>query len=94
MKREDERILEYLDAEKWATPDIIAQGAFEKVSPGHIRERLYFLSYAGMVAQFGMNSWELAQNGKKYLDGSIDAEHLPTPTVDRVLQGKQVTTSR
>ena len=36
MKREDERILEFLEAYGLATPSLISEEAFRKVSPGHV----------------------------------------------------------
>lgn len=87
MTREDERILEYLDSEEWATPTLVSEHAIKRCSPGHVRERLQLLRYAGLVDRFGENSWELTTKGAGYLGGQIDAGHLPTPTVDRVLRG-------
>jgi len=87
MTREDERILEYLDVETWATPRLLASDAMKRVSPDHVRERLKMLGYAGLVTRFGQDSWELTSRGAGYLKGALDAAHLPTPTVDRVLRG-------
>jgi Mn-dependent DtxR family transcriptional regulator len=87
MKREDERILEFLDAYGLASPSLIADEVFKKVSAGHVRERLELLRYAGLVALSGYNSYELTKDGKRYLRGELNANHQPTPTVEKVLKG-------
>jgi len=87
MKREDERILECFDEHGLVSARFVAREMFEKVSAGHVSERLEMLKYAGLVARTGLDSYELTQAGRRYLDGDLDASHQPTPTVDRVLRG-------
>jgi len=87
MRREDDRILEFLDEEGMASPTLISREVFKSVSPGHVRERLEMLQYAGFVFCVGVESRELTTAGQRYLDGDLDARHQPTPTVDRVLRG-------
>lgn len=86
MKREDERILEYLEENGLASPTLISREVFESVSSGHVNERLAVMRDAQMVDCSGLNSFELCEAGQRYLDGDLDAEHLPTPSVDRVLK--------
>ena len=86
MKREDERILEYLESEGMATADLIANEVFQSVSEGHVKERFAHLEYAGLIFRAGLESYELTEAGHRYLRGDLDADHLPTPTVDRVLR--------
>jgi len=86
MKREDERILEYLEEEEWVEPEMISRNAFTKVSTAHVCERLEMLRYAGLADTMGLASYELTGDGHRYLDGELDAENLPRPTVDRVLR--------
>ena len=86
MKREDERILEFLDAFGLASPSLISTEVFEKVSASHVKERLRMLRYAGLVVCSGWSSWELTTKGERYLAGELDMTHQPTPTVDRVLR--------
>ena len=86
MKREDERILEYLDREGWASPEMIAAQVFEKVSAGHVEERLGMLRYAGLVEEVWSGAYEITANGRRYLNEELDVRHQPTPTVDRVLR--------
>ncbi|WP_159900770.1 hypothetical protein [Salinirussus salinus] len=87
MKREDERILEYLCENGRARPALIANETFEKVSAAHVGERLAYLRHAGLVDTSGLHSYELTEAGLRYLDGDLDAAHQPRPTVDRVLRG-------
>lgn len=86
MKKEDDRILEYLDTEEWATPNLIAREQFKKVSSGHVEERLRMLWYAELVTPIWSDAYELTSLGALYLRGELDVEHQPTPTVERVLR--------
>jgi len=86
MNQEDERILECLEEHGLVSARFISTTAFEKVSAGHVAERLEMLKYAGLVTRTGLTSYELTQAGRRYLDGDLDASHQPTPTVD-VLRG-------
>ncbi|WP_436909934.1 hypothetical protein [Halosimplex marinum] len=85
MTREDERILEMLRSDGWATPSMLSREAFQAVSEGHVRERLEFLRYAGLVHSVHGSMFEITSEGLMYLRGDLDASHLPTPTVDRCL---------
>ena len=87
MKQLDERILEYLDEEGWATPEMMARDPAFTASPGHICERLEMLRYIGFVAKIHGDMYELAGDGRSYLEETIDAQYRPRPTVDRVLRG-------
>jgi predicted transcriptional regulator len=81
MKREDERILEFLDEEGLSSARLISNEVFEKVSAGHVSERLGMLQYAGLVACTGLTSYEVTEEGERYLAGDLDAAHQPRPTV-------------
>lgn len=87
MKREDERILEYLRENGRARPGLIASEVFEAIRPVHVGERLAYLRHAGLVDTSGLHSYELTEAGLRYLDGDLNAAHQPRPTVDRVLRG-------
>jgi hypothetical protein len=89
MKREDERILEYLQQELlgFGKASRIAEEAFKMVSTAHVRERLEFLRYAGLVVRMWGSTYALTEDGRRYLKGDLDVSHQPTPTVDRVLRG-------
>ena len=86
MKREDERILEYLDDEGLSTARLISREAFKNIRPGHVTERLEKLRDAELVAKSGFSSYELTEEGQRYLAGDLDAAHQPTPNVRRVLR--------
>ena len=86
MTREDERILEMLRNDGWATPSMLARTIFQAVSEGHVRERLKFLRYAGLVVVVHGDMFEISGEGLRYLAGELDASHLPTPSVDRCLR--------
>ncbi len=87
MKQQDDRILEYLRSEGMSSPELIEREASIDISAGHIEERLLMLWYAGFVAQLWSDTYEITSEGRRYLRGELDAEHQPTPTVDRVLRG-------
>ena len=86
MKQLDERILEYLDEEGWATPSIMARSPAFSASEGHIRERCQMLRYIGFIDVIHGRMYELDTDGQLYLKGKIDARCRPEPTVDRVLR--------
>jgi predicted transcriptional regulator len=77
----DERILEHLDRERWATPRHIERTFSMNASKGRASERLRMLSEAGLVgAMFeGSRMYELTREGQRYLDGDLDAEHVEQP---------------
>ena len=87
MKREDERILEYLDENGLCSARLISNEVFEKVSAGQVSERLGMLEYSGLVSKTGLTSYELTQAGQRYLAGDLDAAHQPTPSIEQVLRG-------
>jgi len=87
MKQLDERILEYVESEGWATPRIMAKDSRFSASRGHIYERCRMLHYIQFVVPIYGDAYELTTDGKQYLDGQIDARYRPWPTVDRVLRG-------
>jgi len=87
MTREDDRILEMLENDGWATPSMLSREAFRSVSEGHVGERLEFLRYAGLVYCVHGDMYKISSEGRMYLTGDLDASHLPTPTVERCLNG-------
>jgi len=86
MKAQDDRILEHLDREGWASPSLIASESSIDISEGHVEERLRMLWYAGLVSPIWADAYEITTQGVLYLRGELDVEHQPTPTVDRVLR--------
>lgn len=87
MKQADDRILEELKENGWADPEMIARKDSIDISEGHIRERMLFLWYAGLVAPVWDDMYEISSEGRRYLEGKLDVRHQPVPTVDRVLRG-------
>jgi hypothetical protein len=86
MEQVDERILEFLDSVGWASPRIMAKERGFESGEGRIRERCERLLYAGLVSRMHSDMYEITRWGVLYLEGEIDAEHQPKPTVDRVLR--------
>ena len=87
MKREDERVLEYLDENGLCSARLISREVFQNVSVAHVAERLEMCRYAGLVSRTGLKSYELTDAGQRYLRGDLDASHQPTPSVEGVLRG-------
>ena len=87
MEQVDERILEFLDSVGWATPRIMAKERGFESGEGRIQERCERLVYAGLVSPMHGEMYEITQWGVLYLQGEIDAEHQPIPTIDRALDG-------
>lgn len=86
MKQLDERILEYLHEEGWATPSMMSDAMGFSASEGHIRERCEMLRYIGFIDVLHGQMYELDTDGRLYLMGQVDARYRPEPTVDRVLR--------
>jgi hypothetical protein len=87
MTQQDDRILEYLEREGWATPSHIASEASIDISEGHIRDRLKMLWYAVLAVPVFNDMYEITTEGRLYLEGELDAGNQPTPTVERALRG-------
>ena len=83
IEQVDERVMEYLDAEGWATPAMLARERGFAASEGRIAERCEMLVYAGFVAPLHADTYEITRWGQLYLDGEVDARHQPTPTAER-----------
>ena len=88
MKQLDERILETLDREGWATPRMIARESRITCSEGHVEERIMKLRHIELVAPIHGDMYELTGDGILYLQGKIDANNRPWPPGDQILQNK------
>jgi hypothetical protein len=88
MNQIDERILEYLNAEGWGTPSVMARSRAFSVSEGCIRERCQRLEYVGFVESITSDMYDITMDGILYLRGQIDARNRPTPTAGRVFQDR------
>ncbi|WP_436924944.1 hypothetical protein [Halosimplex amylolyticum] len=88
MEQIDERILEYMDSEGWASPTILAQERGISASRGRIRDRFKTLQYAGLVVPIGDDMYDLTGDGILFLRGDIDARYRPKPTASKVFQDR------
>jgi len=81
----DERALELLAAEEWATPRCIARRVSLQASAGRVRERCAMLTAAGLVAPVSKQllHYELTSAGRRYLAGELDVSAQPRPSVRR-----------
>ena len=86
MKQLDERIMETLRDEDWATPRIIARQTKTACSQGHIRERIDKLRDIGFVVQLHGDTFVLTHDGQLYLEGKIDANNRPWPPGEQMLR--------
>lgn len=80
MQQVDERILEHLAEDGWASPQtMVSDSRFErmKVSRGHIRERCEELARRELIAPIYSDMYEITTEGLAYLRGDLDAGHLP-----------------
>jgi predicted transcriptional regulator len=77
----DERIMEYIEREDWATPRLIHSETSMNASWGRTYERLKMLEQAGLVEREHHRGtmFDLTGEGIRYLRGDLDAEHLPCP---------------
>lgn len=84
MQQLDERILEYLSHEGWATADTLTREFGPEVSKRRIRERFRVLSHAGLVSPYldssEADTFEITGWGELYLKGEVNAELIrPIP---------------
>jgi DNA-binding PadR family transcriptional regulator len=77
----DERIMELLKREGWATARHIEREMRMNASEGRSYERLEMLTQAGLVGPIyeDANMYELTAEGVRYLEGELDAEALDRP---------------
>lgn len=80
MQQADERILEHLAEDSWATPSTIASDSrFEdlQISRNHIYERCEELAQRELIAPVYDDMYEITSWGLAYLRGDLDADNLP-----------------
>ena len=79
MSQLDERIIEHLDDEGWASASTMHRSFCFSASEARIRERCRELSDAGLIAPIYRRAtmYELTAVGMLYLDGDLDAGTLP-----------------
>ena len=82
----DERVLEHLSNESWASPSTMASDSrFQQlgVDEGYIRQRCEQLVNRELIAPIIEDSdmYEITSMGLAYLDGNCDARYLPNWSV-------------
>jgi len=83
----DERIMEYLSSERWGSPLLIHRETAMLASRRRVFERLKMLEGAELVGRMyeGGIVFELTGEGKRYLDGELDAaKHVQRPNPSAV----------
>lgn len=80
MQQLDERILEHLAEEGWATPQTMATSTdFNemRVSEQRLRERCKELVSRELIEPLHQDMYEISTWGLAYLRGELDARYLP-----------------
>lgn len=77
----DERLVERIAEDSLSSARHLNQTLNFNASVGRIKERLAMLTDAGLVAPIydGADMFEVTGEGQRYLEGDLDAEHLPRP---------------
>jgi len=81
MTQLDDRILEHLAGESWASPRTMATAFVGTSSEARIWERCRVLSAAGLIGPMwpGTRMYEITTSGQLYLAGDLDAQDVPAP---------------
>lgn len=81
----DDRILEYVEKSILATPSQMENTIRFNASERRIRERCDMLQQAGLIAPIteGGDLYVVTIEGRQYLEGDLDAQHQPRPSVQR-----------
>ncbi|WP_193571709.1 hypothetical protein [Haloarcula sp. JP-L23] len=93
MEQLDERIMEFIRSEGWASPRLLEGERGFSASEGRIRERCMCLHYAGFIEPIHGDMYDLTSEGILYLKGDLDAEHYPEPTPSKVFKERYATPS-
>jgi len=80
----DERILELLAVEGWATPASVARRLSLRASVARVRERCAILTQAELVAPVSraLLHYEITGAGRRYLEGRLDMRTRPRPVTE------------
>ncbi len=81
MEQVDEKILEYMRSEGWASPSVLARERSIVASEGRIRDRCDRLVYAELAAPLSASVYDITMDGLLYIRGELDARHKPTRLV-------------
>ncbi|PLK19973.1 hypothetical protein CYV19_12245 [Natronobacterium gregoryi SP2] len=79
----DERILEHLAEDTWSTPRHISRTIKFHATRRRIKERCQLLVQVGLIAPVveDSNMYEITHQGEEYLEGELDVENHPKPSV-------------
>ncbi|WP_254279211.1 hypothetical protein [Haloarcula marina] len=91
MNQVDERVMEWIRENGFASPGILNRERGFSVSTGHIRDRCKWLQYAGLLAPIGGDLYDLTSEGILYLKGELNASHCPRPTPSKVYEDRYAT---
>ncbi|KZX49536.1 hypothetical protein [Haloarcula sp. K1] len=91
MNQIDERIMEWIRENGFASPSILSRERGFDVSSGYIRDRCRWLQYAGLLAPVSGDLYDLTSEGILYLKGELDASHCPRPTPSKVFEDRYAT---
>jgi len=86
MVQLDERILEHIESEGWATPKTLARERGFPQSEGRITDRRKRLHYCGFLDPHHGEMYDITVEGRLYLSGDLDARHQPTPKASAVFE--------
>jgi len=85
----DDRILEYIRENGSGRPKAMVDSGYVRYTRSYASQRCKKLVKHGLLNDLGNGVYTITERGERYLDGEIDAEHRPRPTVDRVLRGRR-----
>lgn len=90
MQQLDDRILEHLNEEPWSSVAIMASRPEVVASKARIRERCQMLACAGLIVPLHRDMYEITKWGSLYLEGKLDADHQPRPSIERLRLSKKI----
>jgi hypothetical protein len=93
MEQLDERIMEFVWSEGWASPSLLENERGFSASVGRLRDRCMYLHYVGFIEPIHGEMYDLTSEGILYLKGEIDAGHYPDPTPSKVFKDRFATPS-
>jgi len=91
MIQVDERIMEWIRENGFASPGILSRERGFNLSSGHVRDRCKWLQYAGLVSPVSGDLYDLTSEGILYLKGELNAKHCPRPTPSKVFEDRYAT---
>lgn len=68
--------MEIIRKEGSGSPTELSESEYIRVSPQHVSRRLSTLADHGLLNHLGNGVYVITEEGKKYLDGELDAEDI------------------